>query len=210
MLAKVIASAETREAAIARLAGALREYPILGVRTNIPFLIRILEHPQFRAGDVDTGFLDREGAAIAEETWAMPAFLREALASLHESAGESGSAGLAAHEPIPGSVCKVGGRDLRASPPAFTASSTRAGTKSSTSRVRTTIDGYSGMDRSTAVISAISGRTAAAETARRSHRADKGRHPSSIAAPMPARVIKIVASTGARSGGETRCSSSKR
>jgi len=28
-------------------------------------------------------------------------------------------------------------------------------------------------------------------------RADKGRHPSSIAAPMPARVIRIVASTGA-------------
>jgi acetyl-CoA carboxylase biotin carboxylase subunit len=90
MLAKVIASAETREAAIARLAGALRAYPILGVRTNIPFLLRILEHPQFRAGDVDTGFLDRDGAAIAEETWAMPAFVREAVASLNETAVESG------------------------------------------------------------------------------------------------------------------------
>jgi acetyl/propionyl-CoA carboxylase alpha subunit len=93
MLAKVIASAETREAAIARLAGALRAYPILGVRTNIPFLLRILEHPQFRAGDVDTGFLDRDGAALAEETWSMPAFVREAVASLNEPAVESVESG---------------------------------------------------------------------------------------------------------------------
>jgi acetyl/propionyl-CoA carboxylase alpha subunit len=99
MLAKVIASAETRDAAIARLAGALRAYPILGVRTNIPFLLRILEHPQFRAGDVDTGFLDREGAAIAEEALAMPAFVREAVASLHETAVESGQPAGNAYDP---------------------------------------------------------------------------------------------------------------
>ena len=87
MLAKVIASAETRDAAIARLAAALRAFPILGIRTNIPFLLRILEHPRFRAGDVDTGFLDREGAALAEETRAMPAFVRAAVASLDEPPG---------------------------------------------------------------------------------------------------------------------------
>ncbi len=33
--------------AIARLIAALRDFPILGIRTNIPFLLRILEHPQF-------------------------------------------------------------------------------------------------------------------------------------------------------------------
>ena len=38
LLAKVIASAETRDLAIARLAAALRQFPVLGVRTNIPFL----------------------------------------------------------------------------------------------------------------------------------------------------------------------------
>ena len=64
MLAKVIASGETREIAIARLVAALRDYPILGVRTNIPFLIRVLEHPRFRAGDVDTGF-HRQGTRRA-------------------------------------------------------------------------------------------------------------------------------------------------
>jgi acetyl/propionyl-CoA carboxylase alpha subunit len=82
MVAKVIASAETRETAIARLVAALRAYPILGVRTNIPFLIRLLEHPRFAAGDVDTGFLDREGASLAGNAAPMPVFIREALASL--------------------------------------------------------------------------------------------------------------------------------
>jgi acetyl/propionyl-CoA carboxylase alpha subunit len=58
MLAKLIASGETRDAAIARAVAALRDFPVLGVRTNIPFLIRVLEHPAFVSGDVHTGFID--------------------------------------------------------------------------------------------------------------------------------------------------------
>ena len=65
MLAKVIVWAETREAARRRAIAALRDYAILGIHTNIPFLLRILEHPQFIDAAVDTGFLDREGANIA-------------------------------------------------------------------------------------------------------------------------------------------------
>jgi acetyl/propionyl-CoA carboxylase alpha subunit len=65
LLAKVIATSATREDAIQRLMCALREFPILGVHTNIEFLLRVLDHPRFRAGDVDTGFLDAEGAALA-------------------------------------------------------------------------------------------------------------------------------------------------
>ena len=56
LLAKVIASAETRDLTIARLVAALRGYPILGIRTNISYLLRILEHPQFQSGKVDTSF----------------------------------------------------------------------------------------------------------------------------------------------------------
>ncbi len=66
LLAKVIAWAETRDLAIARLSAALGQYVIEGITTNIPFVKRILEHPSFRAGAIDTGFLDREGAALAE------------------------------------------------------------------------------------------------------------------------------------------------
>jgi 3-methylcrotonyl-CoA carboxylase alpha subunit len=64
LLAKVIAWAETRDLAITRLSAALGQFVIDGITTNIPFLQRILEHPAFRAGDVDTGFLDREGASL--------------------------------------------------------------------------------------------------------------------------------------------------
>jgi acetyl-CoA carboxylase biotin carboxylase subunit len=58
MLAKLVASAESRTAAIARAVAALRAFPVLGVRTNIPFLIAVLQHPAFTGGDVDTGFID--------------------------------------------------------------------------------------------------------------------------------------------------------
>jgi 3-methylcrotonyl-CoA carboxylase alpha subunit len=64
MIAKVIATAETRELAIARLAAALRDFTIEGVRTNLPFLVALLELPAFRDGAVDTNFLDRESPAI--------------------------------------------------------------------------------------------------------------------------------------------------
>jgi acetyl-CoA carboxylase biotin carboxylase subunit len=66
MLAKVIATAATRDEALTRLSCALRDFPILGVQTNIPFLLRVLDHPRFRAGDVDTQFLDTDGASLAD------------------------------------------------------------------------------------------------------------------------------------------------
>jgi acetyl/propionyl-CoA carboxylase alpha subunit len=81
LLAKVIATASTREEAIARLICALRAFPILGVRTNVSFLLRILEHPRFKAGDVDTDFLDTEGPALAASALQPPDLVREALAA---------------------------------------------------------------------------------------------------------------------------------
>ncbi|HVB39009.1 MAG TPA: biotin carboxylase N-terminal domain-containing protein [Vicinamibacterales bacterium] len=64
MLAKLIAAGESREAARARAIAALRAYAVLGIRTNIPFLLQILGHPRFKDADIDTGFLDREGPAF--------------------------------------------------------------------------------------------------------------------------------------------------
>jgi acetyl/propionyl-CoA carboxylase alpha subunit len=60
LLAKLVATAETRMAAIARSLEALRSFPVLGVQTNVPLLMRLLDHPRFRSGDLDTGFLDTE------------------------------------------------------------------------------------------------------------------------------------------------------
>jgi acetyl-CoA carboxylase biotin carboxylase subunit len=65
LLAKVVATAETRELARQRLIAALRAFPIIGIRTNVAFLLGVLDHPRFVAGDVDTAFLDGEGAALA-------------------------------------------------------------------------------------------------------------------------------------------------
>ena len=64
MLAKVIASGETRDAARRRAITALRDFPVLGIKTNIPMLLALLEHPRFVAGDVHTSFLDAEGETI--------------------------------------------------------------------------------------------------------------------------------------------------
>ena len=80
LLAKVIATAGSRALAIERLVAALRDFPVLGIHTNIPFLIRVLESEAFRAGRMHTGYLDEEGAALAAEPdEPPPAFLRAAL-----------------------------------------------------------------------------------------------------------------------------------
>jgi 3-methylcrotonyl-CoA carboxylase alpha subunit len=74
MLAKLIVWGETRDAAIARAEAALQRFVVLGIRTNVPFLLAVLRHPRFRQGDLDTRFLDTEGDAIraAVEQQAMP------------------------------------------------------------------------------------------------------------------------------------------
>ena len=82
MIAKVIATAETRELAIERLIAALTDYPILGIKTNISFLIRVLDSKRFRAGAIDTGFLDGEGASLAADgDGAVPSFVMAAVAA---------------------------------------------------------------------------------------------------------------------------------
>jgi geranyl-CoA carboxylase alpha subunit len=61
----LIAWGETREAARRRALEALRHFPILGIRTNIPMLVELLEHPRFIAGSIDTRLLDSEAATLA-------------------------------------------------------------------------------------------------------------------------------------------------
>jgi 3-methylcrotonyl-CoA carboxylase alpha subunit len=59
MIAKIIAHDATREAAAAKLAHGLESLEIAGLKTNNAFLIRALKHPDFVAGDIDTGFIPR-------------------------------------------------------------------------------------------------------------------------------------------------------
>jgi acetyl-CoA carboxylase biotin carboxylase subunit len=60
LLAKVIVHGNDREEAIARMRQALDSFIIEGVTTTIPFLGRVMRHPDFVAGKVDTKFLERE------------------------------------------------------------------------------------------------------------------------------------------------------
>jgi 3-methylcrotonyl-CoA carboxylase alpha subunit len=60
MLAKVIAWAPTRAAAIDRLNRGLEETDVRGIVTNIPFLSALVTHPKVRANTIDTGFIERE------------------------------------------------------------------------------------------------------------------------------------------------------
>ena len=99
LIAKVIASAETRPLAIARLTSALRLFPILGVRTNLRFLIDVLEHPRFQAGTVDTGFLDRELASLAHSAAEPPAFVREVMRHVTQSAISSQQSAIPSWDP---------------------------------------------------------------------------------------------------------------
>ena len=66
LLAKVTAWGPDREVARARMIRALREFRVVGVATNIPYLREILELPAFVEGRLDTDFLDRHAIESRE------------------------------------------------------------------------------------------------------------------------------------------------
>jgi 3-methylcrotonyl-CoA carboxylase alpha subunit len=64
MIAKLIAHAATREAALERLTEALGHTLLAGPRSNVAFLAALCRAAEFRQGKVDTGFIDRNLAAL--------------------------------------------------------------------------------------------------------------------------------------------------
>lgn len=97
LLAKVVATGRDRTEALARLGAALEDLRILGVTTNSGFLARLVALPAMRAGDIDTGLIERGEAAVvapheeAREA-AVAAAALEALAlhdRVHEDPWES-------------------------------------------------------------------------------------------------------------------------
>jgi acetyl-CoA carboxylase biotin carboxylase subunit len=64
LLAKLSVWAETREAAISRLARALSEYTVEGIRTSLPFFRAVVRNEEFRRAEFDTGFIDRNLAEL--------------------------------------------------------------------------------------------------------------------------------------------------
>jgi acetyl-CoA carboxylase biotin carboxylase subunit len=96
ILGKLIAAAWTREAARLRMIRALESYPILGIRTTIPFLIDVLKSNEFAKGNTDTEFVDRhfgnwsqtmEDADLARIAYVVDEFVGSAKPTAREKHG---------------------------------------------------------------------------------------------------------------------------
>jgi propionyl-CoA carboxylase alpha chain len=95
MLAKVIAWAPTREEATSRLAKELADAEVPGPVNNRDFLVRVLRHPAFRAGETDTGFLARHEGLAEPLADAVAERLHAAAAAIASRDREDGAGPLA-------------------------------------------------------------------------------------------------------------------
>jgi acetyl-CoA carboxylase biotin carboxylase subunit len=68
LLAKVIVHGNARDEALSRMGQALDSFILEGVTTTIPFLARVIRHPDFVSGNIDTRFLEREAHLLRPET----------------------------------------------------------------------------------------------------------------------------------------------
>jgi 3-methylcrotonyl-CoA carboxylase alpha subunit len=96
MLAKLICYAEDRERCIDRMERALRDYVILGTRTNLSWLRRVVSHPAFRDGQVSTRFLaDHEADLAPRVPDAVPAIAAALAAAPRQRTGSAAEPSLA-------------------------------------------------------------------------------------------------------------------
>jgi 3-methylcrotonyl-CoA carboxylase alpha subunit len=100
MIAKLIVRGADREEALRKLAAALEEYEVAGPVTNIEFLKTICKSPDFIAGEVETGYIEKHRdelfppKIIEEEVLAQVALAclhRDAVSGARSSAGVAGS-----------------------------------------------------------------------------------------------------------------------
>jgi acetyl-CoA carboxylase biotin carboxylase subunit len=101
LIAKLATWAETRPMAIARMARALDEYDVRGIKTTIPFFRWLLADAEFQAGRIDTTFIDKALAArngrpfleVPEEADDIAAVAAALQAYTRRTAPSSGPAG---------------------------------------------------------------------------------------------------------------------
>ena len=98
MLAKLIVFGETRAHSIALAKEALTRFEILGVRTNLAFLQTLVSRPEFAAGRIDTGFIDRHLPDLCATTAPVPPAV-VAAAAWHASLGGAPAPGASASAP---------------------------------------------------------------------------------------------------------------
>jgi acetyl-CoA carboxylase biotin carboxylase subunit len=81
MLAKLICHAPDRGTCIDRMQRALRDYIVLGTKTNVPWLRRVISHPAFREGLVSTRFVQEHAETLAPRASSIAPLLAAAIAS---------------------------------------------------------------------------------------------------------------------------------
>jgi 3-methylcrotonyl-CoA carboxylase alpha subunit len=83
LLAKVVTWGRGREESIERMTEALRRTAVLGVVTNLGRLRTVVEHPEFKAGALHTGFIDEHLAELSPEPCPPAEAVAAAVAALH-------------------------------------------------------------------------------------------------------------------------------
>jgi acetyl-CoA carboxylase biotin carboxylase subunit len=68
MISKLVTWGIDRDQALNRMLRALEEFRILGIRTNISYLRKILQHPDFQSGDYDTHFIEHFQSELLRST----------------------------------------------------------------------------------------------------------------------------------------------
>ena len=61
LLAKLIAFGVDREEATARMTRSLQEFVIEGIPTTLPFHLKVMQHPDFVSGQINTDFVTKLG-----------------------------------------------------------------------------------------------------------------------------------------------------
>jgi 3-methylcrotonyl-CoA carboxylase alpha subunit len=94
MIAKIIAHGADRTQALDRLAAALGDTIVVGPHANAAFLKALAQHPEFRAGHFDTGFIERHLAALthvdaADEASVVAAAVDALLAASNDVAADT-------------------------------------------------------------------------------------------------------------------------
>ncbi len=108
MIAKVIVWDETRPRAIQKMIRTLKDSVVFGVHTNIPYLIEILNHPEFQSGVMTTRFIENnfaDGLPPQSETKTWPQEVYKAFTAQFGKDGTTSN-----------SAVKTAGREMVSSP----------------------------------------------------------------------------------------------
>ena len=183
MIAKLIACAPTREAAIARLAEACRSVEAWPVKTNAAFLAACLARPDFIAGDIDTSFIETRLAQLVR-TGPPPAEAVAAAARARLDRGRDGSPwttleGFRLNAPAAWSVRLQYGDELIAAEPAPAGAS-----------------GVDALVRGDAIVVFDAGEAFAFTDPRAADAEEGSSSDGAIRAPMPGKVVLVQAKAG--------------